>query len=80
MGMSKYFFKDATKFKMAARGLLQKKMWMQKLWNLKSEIIQISLSPSPPYGDVQVNFSSCYWNLKRTPRINFNLFFLAQKL
>ena len=43
------FFKMAPKFKMAARGQLKKNLWAGKLKNLKSEIIQISLSPSPPY-------------------------------
>ena len=38
----------------------------------KSEIIQILLSHSPPYGDVQVTFSRFYWNSKWPPRINFN--------
>ena len=31
-------------------------LWAQKLQNLKSEIIQILLSHSPRYGDVQVIF------------------------
>ena len=31
-------------------------LWAQKLKNLKSEIIQILLSHSPRYGDVQVIF------------------------
>ena len=57
------------KFKMAARGQLQKNLGAK---NLKSEIIQILLSHSPPYGDVQVTFSRFYWNSKRAPRINFN--------
>ena len=45
---------------MAARGQLQKNLWAQKLKNLKSEIIQILLSHSPPYGDVHVTFSRFY--------------------
>ena len=38
---------------MTAKGQLQKNLWAQKLKNLKSEIIQILLSHSPRYGDVQ---------------------------
>ena len=38
---------------MATRGQLQIFLWAQ---NLKSEIIQILLSHSPRYGDVQVIF------------------------
>ena len=41
---------------MAARGQIQIFLWAQKLLNLKSEIIQILLSHSPRYGDVQVTF------------------------
>ena len=41
---------------MAARGQLQIFLWAQKLQNFKSEIIQILLSISPQYGDVQVIF------------------------
>ena len=41
---------------MAARGQLQFFLWAQKLKNLESEIIQISLSHFPRYGDVQVFF------------------------
>ena len=41
---------------MTARGQLQIVLWAQKLQNLKSEIIQILLSHSPRYGDVQVIF------------------------
>ena len=52
--------KMLPKLKMAARGQLQKKFWAQKLQNLKSEIIQILLAHSPPYGDVQVTFSRFY--------------------
>ena len=37
-----------------------------------SEIIQILLSHSPWYGDVQVTFSRFYWNSKWPPQINFN--------
>ena len=40
---------------MAARGQLQNFLWAQKLY-LMSEIIQILLSHSPRYGDVQVFF------------------------
>ena len=41
---------------MAAIGQLQIFLWAQNLQNLKSEIIQILLSHSPRYGDVQVIF------------------------
>ena len=41
---------------MAARGQPQFFLWAQKLQNLKPEIIQILLSHSPRYGDVQVIF------------------------
>ena len=50
------FLKMLAKFKMAARGQLQIFLWAQKLQNLKSEIIQILLSHSPRYGEVQVIF------------------------
>ena len=43
MGMCKWFLKDATKFKMAARGQLHF-LCAQKLQKFKSEIIQILLS------------------------------------
>ena len=49
--------KMLPKFKMAAKGQLQKNLWAQKLKNLKSEIIQMLLSHFPPYGNVQVTFS-----------------------
>ena len=55
-GYANYFFKDATKIQMAARGQLQHILYVQKLQNLKSEIIQILQSRSPRYGDVQVIF------------------------
>ena len=44
------------KFEMAARGQLPIFLLAQKLQNLNSEIIQILLSHSPRYGDVQVIF------------------------
>ena len=50
-GCASDFAKMILKFKMAARGQLQ---------NLKSEIIQILLSHSPRYGDVQVIFLRFY--------------------
>ena len=59
---------------MAASGRHQIFLCAQKLQNLKSEIIQISLSHSPRYGDVQVTFSRFYWNSKWPPQINFNFF------
>ena len=49
------FFKLLLKFKMAATDQLQFFVGA-KTQNLKSEIIQMSLSHSPPYGDVQVIF------------------------
>ena len=56
-GCTSEFLKMLPKFKMAARGQLQKNLGAK---NLKSEIIQILLSHSPPYGDVQVTFSRFY--------------------
>ena len=53
------FLKMLPKFKMAARGQLKKFVDAKSL-KLKSEIIQILLSHSPPYGDVQVTFSRFY--------------------
>ena len=50
------FLKMLPKFKMAAKSQHQKILWVQKLKNLKSEIIQIKSHP-PPYVDVQVTFS-----------------------
>ena len=46
-GCTSDFLKMPTKFKMAARGQLQKILWAQKFKKLKSEIIQILLSHSP---------------------------------
>ena len=45
---------------MAARGQLQIFLWAKKLQNFKSEIIQILLSHSPRYGDVQMIFLRFY--------------------
>ena len=53
---------------MAPRGQLQNILWAQKLSNLKSEIIQILLSHSPPYGLFQGFTEIQKW----PPRINFN--------
>ena len=53
-GFASEFSKMLPKFKMAARGQLQNFLWAQKL--LMSEIIQIFLNHSPPYGDVHVIF------------------------
>ena len=47
-------------------------VWVRKLRKLSSEIIQISESHSPQYGDVQVIFSRFYGNSKWPPRINLN--------
>ena len=71
------FFKVLLKFKMAATGQLH---FFCGRKNLKSEIIQILLSHSLPCGDVQGIFSSCYWNSKWLPRINFNFFVGAKTL
>ena len=59
-GCASDILKMLPKFKMAARGQLQKIVLAQKLKNLMSEIIQILLSHSPPYGNVQVTFSRFY--------------------
>ena len=56
MGMCKWFLEMLPKIKMAARGQLQILLYVQKLQNLKSDIIQILQSHSPRYGDVQVIF------------------------
>ena len=55
MGMCKWFFKDATKIQ-NGRQRSTPNLCAQKLQNWKSEIIQISLSHSSRYGDVQVIF------------------------
>ena len=49
--MQVIFLKMLPNFKMAARGQLQNFLWAQKLQNLRKEIIQISLSHFPRYGD-----------------------------
>ena len=59
-GCASDFLEMLPKFKMATRGQLQNILWAQKLQNLKSEIIQILLSHSPRYGDVQVTFLRFY--------------------
>ena len=56
MGMCKWFFKDATKIQNGRYRSTPIFLWAQKPENLKSEIIQILLSHSPRYGDVQVIF------------------------
>ena len=48
-------------------------LWTQKLKKLKSEIIQISQSHSPRYGDVQVIFLGFNRNSKWPPWINIFL-------
>ena len=72
------FFKVLLIFKMAATDQLWFFLWAQKLQNLKSEIIQILLSHSPRYGDVQGIFLRFYWNSKWPPWINF-IFFCWRK-
>ena len=42
------------------RGQLSNFLWVQKLQNLRKEIIQILLSHFPRYGDVQVIFLGFY--------------------
>ena len=59
-GCASDFLKMLPKFKMAARGQLQIFLWAQKRQKSKSEIIQILLSHSPRYGDVQVIFLRFY--------------------
>ena len=59
-GCASDFLKMLPKLQMAARCQLQKIFWAQKLSNLKSEIIQISLSHSPPYENAHVTFSKFY--------------------
>ena len=59
MGMCKWFFKDATKIQNDRHRLTPKILWAQKL-KKKSEIIQILLSHSPSFGNVQVTFLRFY--------------------
>ena len=65
---------------MAARGQLQIFLSVQKLQILKSEIIQILLSHSPRYGDVQVNILSFFLNFKMAAMVKLHIFLWAQKL
>ena len=62
---------------MDARGQLQKFLWAQKL-RKKSEIIQILLSHSPQYGDVQVVQNSKWLKMAATNQLQ--IFLWAQKL
>ena len=66
------------KFKMAA-GQLQIFLWTQKLQNLKSEIIQILLSYSTRYGDVQVIFLKVLLTFKMTAMEKISNFFVGAK-
>ena len=59
-GCASDFLGRLPKFKMAARGQLQKNCERKNSKTFKSEIIQILLSYSPLYGDVQVTFSRFY--------------------
>ena len=68
MGMSKWFFRDATKIQNGRQMSTLKFFVGAKTLKL----IQISLSHSPWYGDVQVTFSRFYWNSKWPPQINFD--------
>ena len=55
------WFKDATKIQNGRQRSTQKKFVGAKTLKLKvKKIIQILLSHSPPYGDVQVTFSRFY--------------------
>ena len=63
---------------MAAKGQLQIFLWAQKLQNLKSGIIQILLSHSPRYGDVQVIFLKVLLKFKMAAMRNF-IFFCGRK-
>ena len=54
-------------------------LWTQKLKKLKSEIIQISQSHSPRYGDVQVIFLGFNRNSKWPPWINIIIFIVVAK-
>ena len=56
-GCASDFLKMLPIFIIAARRRLQNFLWGQKRKNLKSEIFQILLSHSLPYGYVQVTFS-----------------------
>ena len=67
-GCASDFLKMLPKFKMATIGQHQKIYGRKNL--KKSKIIQILLSHSPPYGDVQVTFSRFYLNSKWPPQIN----------
>ena len=80
-GYGSDFFKDATKIQNGRKRSTSKKFVGAKTQNgrygstsifSESEITQILLSHSPPYGDVQVTFSRFYWKSKWPPWINFN--------
>ena len=58
MGMCKSFLKDVTEILNGRQGSTPVLFYNAK--TLKSEIIQILLSHSPRYGDVQVTFSRFY--------------------
>ena len=64
---------------MAARGQLQFFLWAQKLQNLKLENIQILLSTSPQYGDVQVIFFKHLLKFKMAAMDKLHIFLWAQK-
>ena len=63
---------------MAARGQLQI-FFERKNSKTKSEIIQILLSHSPRYGDVQVNFFQVLLKFKMTAMDEFHTFLWSQK-
>ena len=79
-GCASDFLKMLPNFKMAARGQLQIFLWAQKLQNLKLEIIQILLSHSPQYGDVQVIFFKVLLKFKMAAMDKLHIFLWAQKL
>ena len=73
MGMCKWFFRDATKIQNGRQRATLNFFVGAKTLKLKvGKIIQILLSHSPWYGDVQVSFSKFYWNSKWPPQINLN--------
>ena len=74
-GCASDFLKMLPKYKMAARGQPQIFLWAKTLKKkLKSEIIQILLSHSPQYGDVQVTFFKVLLKFKMAARDQLQIF------
>ena len=74
-GCASDFSKMLPKYKMAARGQPQVFLRAQTLKkNVKSEIIQILLSHSPQYGDVQVTFFKVLLKFKMAARDQLQFF------